>query len=146
MMPSTNYKDTLLKLNENLNTLKDREAKYGGNAPLDLLNQISDHKEAITLTRQVITGEINEDEWQGALKPLLLAVNNGQVVNIETGGGAYTEGDVTVSDGGKFVGRDNYETHHHHNYLTKLADLPPLFSSVPTMPNHLLAGTKCWQP
>ncbi|MFC1976567.1 sensor histidine kinase [Chloroflexota bacterium] len=41
------YKTTLLKLNNNLQTLRERESKYAGNAPLDLLNQITDHKQAI---------------------------------------------------------------------------------------------------
>jgi len=36
-------KDTLLKLKQNLNILKEREAKYGGNAPLELLNTIEDY-------------------------------------------------------------------------------------------------------
>ena len=42
----TDFKDTLLKLNRNLQTLREREAKYTGNAPLDLLNQIEDHQQA----------------------------------------------------------------------------------------------------
>jgi len=81
----TDYETTLLKLKKNLNILQERKAKYGGNAPLDLINQIEDHEQAIALTQQVITDELSEDEWREALKPLLLAMNNGQVVNIETG-------------------------------------------------------------
>lgn len=88
----TDKKATLLKLNENLNILKEREAKYGGSAPLDLLNQIGDHEQAITLTRQIITGELTEEEWREALKPLLLAINNGQVINVEVD--TYVAGDV----------------------------------------------------
>lgn len=76
-------KASLLKLNKNLNILKEREAKFAGQAPLDLLNQIDDHEQAIDLTRQAITGEISEAEWQEALNPLLLAVSHGRVVNIE---------------------------------------------------------------
>ncbi len=64
------YKDTLAQLHNNLNTLREREAKYGGNAPLDLLNQISDHQTAIALTRQAIASEISEAEWREALRPL----------------------------------------------------------------------------
>jgi hypothetical protein len=79
-----NHKETLSQLYENLNTLREREAKYGGNAPLDLLNQISDHQAAIALTEQAIRGELSETEWQEALKPLLLAVSSEQVVNITT--------------------------------------------------------------
>ncbi len=71
----TNYKQTLLKLTKNLNTLREREAKYGANnAPLDLLNQISDHQKAISLTRQAITNEITEAEWHEALRPLLVNI------------------------------------------------------------------------
>lgn len=80
----TDPKATLLQLNQNLNILQQREAKFGGNAPLELLNQISDHQQAIALTWQAITGELDEAAWQEALKPLLLACRDGQVVNIET--------------------------------------------------------------
>ena len=72
----TDYKEFLRKLNKNLNILTVREAKYAGNAPLDLLNQIEDHEQAIDLTRQAITGKIGEAEWHKALKPLLLAIEN----------------------------------------------------------------------
>ena len=82
-MPQINLKEDLLKLNKNYSILKEREAKYAGNAPLDLLNQIEDHEQAIELTQQAISGDLSQSEWQEALKPLLLAVNNGQVVNIE---------------------------------------------------------------
>ncbi|MFC1976128.1 hypothetical protein ACFLXQ_07000, partial [Chloroflexota bacterium] len=68
------YKTFLLKLNENLLILQEREAKYGGNAPLDLLNQIDDHKQAIVLTERAIAGEIAEADWQEALKPLNLSL------------------------------------------------------------------------
>ena len=98
----------LLKLTDNLNTLREREAKYGGNAPLELVNQITDHQEAITLTEQVITGGISETEWREALKPLL--------VGIETRTGE-SASSVTIGDleggihdstiaGGDVVGRD----------------------------------------
>lgn len=87
-----NPKNTLLKLNKNLNLLQEREAKYGGNAPLELLNQIDDHRQAIELTEQAITGELSEAEWREALKSLLLAVQNGQVVKIEAQ--TYIAGDV----------------------------------------------------
>ena len=100
----TDYKDHLHNLKENLNVLKEREAKHAGNAPLDLLNQIKDHEQAISLTEQVVAGEITKDEWDEALKPLLLAINNGQVVNIkaETYVAGDVKGDIIV--GNKFVG------------------------------------------
>jgi hypothetical protein len=67
-------RETLLQLHENLNILQEREAKYAANAPLDLLNQIKDHQEAIALTEQAIAGEIGEVEWRKALRPLLVAI------------------------------------------------------------------------
>ncbi len=66
-------KEFLLKLNKNLNILQEREAKHAGNAPLELLNQIDDHKNAIALTEQVLAGELAEAQWLAALPPLLLA-------------------------------------------------------------------------
>ncbi|MBE7553143.1 MAG: hypothetical protein HS126_18880 [Anaerolineales bacterium] len=77
------YKAFLTKLTQNLNTLREREAKYGGNAPLELLNQIDDHQKAMVLTEQALNGELGETEWEEALKPLLLAVNNGQVLTLQ---------------------------------------------------------------
>ena len=47
----TDLKSCLVKLNKNLYILREREAKYAGNAPLELLNQIDDHKQAIDLTK-----------------------------------------------------------------------------------------------
>lgn len=70
--------DTLLRLNENLDILREREAKYGGNAPLDLMHQIADHKRAISLTKQVIRGELDEVEWREELRPLLVAIEGDQ--------------------------------------------------------------------
>jgi tetratricopeptide (TPR) repeat protein len=72
--PLTEYQSLLIKLNRNLNTLKEREAKYGGNAPLELLNQIEDHQKAIALTEQAIRGELSEAEWREALAPLNLSL------------------------------------------------------------------------
>ncbi len=67
-MTQINPQDFLIKLNKNLNTLQEREAQYGGDVPLDLLNQIDDHKTAIALTEQVIAGELSEAEWREGLK------------------------------------------------------------------------------
>ena len=75
----TNLKTTLQKLHTNFNTLREREAKYGGNAPLDLLNQIVDHEKAIALTEQALRGELTEAEWREALKPLLVFVPGAQI-------------------------------------------------------------------
>ena len=72
--PLTEYQAFLLKLNRNLNTLRERESKYGGNAPLELLNQIEDHQQAIALTEQALRGELSEAEWREALAPLNLSL------------------------------------------------------------------------
>jgi hypothetical protein len=45
-------------LKKNPRTLRHREAKYAGNAPLGLLNQIDDHRQAIALTEQVLIGSV----------------------------------------------------------------------------------------
>ena len=55
----TDFKNVLLKLSKNLNTLQKREAKHGGNAPLDLLKQIENRQTAVALTRPAITGELH---------------------------------------------------------------------------------------
>ena len=68
------FEQMLVKIQRNLQILQQREAKYGGNAPLELLNQIDDHFTAIELTRQAMAGELSEEEWRGALKPLLVAI------------------------------------------------------------------------
>jgi hypothetical protein len=70
----TDLNSFLVKLHENLNILREREAKYAGNAPLELLNQINDHQEAIVLTEQRQRGELSEIAWQEALRPLLVAI------------------------------------------------------------------------
>lgn len=78
------FKRTLIRLTENLQTLQEREAKYGGNTPVELLNQIADHRQAITLTEQAIQGDLTEAEWRAALEPLNLnlsqTTNNFQIV------------------------------------------------------------------
>jgi hypothetical protein len=96
----TDYKTTLQKLHTNLNTLREREAKHAGNAPLDLLNQIADHEKAIALTKQAIGGEITKAEWRDALKPLLVslpdearAIINAQQIGI-IGDHAHVEGGI----------------------------------------------------
>jgi hypothetical protein len=55
-------KAVLTKLHQNLNILREREARYGGNAPLELVNQIDDHEKAIALTEQAVVGELSQVE------------------------------------------------------------------------------------
>lgn len=92
----TDPKVLLAELNKNLNILQEREAKYGGNAPLELLNQINDHQQAINLTKQAIMGYISQAELEEALEPLLLAVRNGHAVNIDIG--TVVQGDIIGGD------------------------------------------------
>jgi len=87
-------KQILSQLHNNLNTLREREAKYADNAPLDLLNQITDHKRAITLTEKAIADDLTEAEWREATKPLLLALDRGKVINIEAE--TYVAGDQHI--------------------------------------------------
>ncbi len=125
---------TMLKrFQDNLDILREREAKYAGSAPVDLLNQIADHQEAIRLVRQAMSGTISRAEMEEALRPLLVDIRDRteqhpewgvsigdvsggivnsiiagrdvNVTNISTGGGAYIGGGVNTG-GGEFTGRD----------------------------------------
>jgi hypothetical protein len=69
----TDPKTFLQRTHQNLLILKEREAKYGGNAPLELLNQIEDHEKAIFLTRHRLDGHLSDDDWREALAPLILS-------------------------------------------------------------------------
>ena len=106
----TKPKTLLRQLKKNLNILREREAKYGRDVPLELLNQLEDHDQAIMLTEQVLAGELSEAAWQEALQPLLLAVQSGQVVTIEaeTYIAGSVQGDVVRRDKvlGDKIGRD----------------------------------------
>lgn len=73
MVKSNFFQKSLISLNDALNILQEREAKYAGHAPLDLLNRITDHKKAIALTKAVITGDLTEAEWQAGILPLTLS-------------------------------------------------------------------------
>ena len=71
-------KDVLLRTQENLDILQEREAKYGGNAPIDLINQIDDHKTAISLINQALAAPQSEralEQLKEQLRPLLVAGN-----------------------------------------------------------------------
>ncbi len=68
-------KELLLKTQENLLILQEREAKHSGNAPLDLLNEINDHLQAVELIEPALSTELTETglrELKEALRPLLL--------------------------------------------------------------------------
>jgi len=75
-------KKILQRVNENLLVLKEREAKYGGSAPLNLVNQISDHQTAIDLIKEALSAELSERDFallKEELRPLLIAGNVEQI-------------------------------------------------------------------
>ena len=66
----TNDKAYLRQLKRNLNALEERAANWGRSAPVELLNQIEDHRRAIALTEQVIADERSQAEWREGLRRL----------------------------------------------------------------------------
>lgn len=72
------FKTILIQLHKNLEILREREAKYGGNAPLDLIHQINDHLHAIELIQEILLTNLLEtrlQELKSELKFLLLPEN-----------------------------------------------------------------------
>ncbi len=106
----TDLKEFLHKTHKNLQFLQEREAKYAGNTPVELLNQIDDHRQAIELTEQAMVGELDEAAWREQLKPLLVSIDKTTPErHISTEGGAYFEGKVQT-DSGDVVARDKVTT------------------------------------
>lgn len=68
-------KQRLEKLHRHLNILKEREAKFGGDAPLGLLNQIEDHETAIALVEARLAGQVSDEELEERLAPLNLELD-----------------------------------------------------------------------
>ncbi len=71
-MTFDNLRPLLQKLRNNLNILQEREAKYAGEAPLSLLNQIEDHNTAIGLVKEAMIMDITLEELEKGLKSLIL--------------------------------------------------------------------------
>ncbi|GAB4440935.1 MAG: hypothetical protein Kow0031_22900 [Anaerolineae bacterium] len=71
----SDYQAALERLHQNLATLREREAKYAGSAPVELLNQIKDHQQAIGLTERAIAGDLSEAAWRAKMGPLLVDIN-----------------------------------------------------------------------
>ncbi|HXV99237.1 MAG TPA: hypothetical protein VEC93_12520, partial [Anaerolineae bacterium] len=69
-MSETKLKRYLKILYKDLNIFQEREAKYGGNAPVDLLNQIEDHQTAIALVESRLAGDISDEQLFEQLAPL----------------------------------------------------------------------------
>jgi tetratricopeptide (TPR) repeat protein len=76
-MNETELLQFLARLHHQLNILKEREAKAGNNAPLDLLNQIDDHEQAITLVEATLAGKMSTEALAEQLEPLGLSLNRG---------------------------------------------------------------------
>jgi formylglycine-generating enzyme required for sulfatase activity len=62
----------LTRLESNLATLREKEARLGLSAPVALENEISDHRTAIKLVEQALSGAIGSAELDGRLRPLLV--------------------------------------------------------------------------
>ncbi len=79
-------KELLRKTHENLLILQEREAKYGGNTPLELVNEINDHRQAIELIQQALSTEMTErglKDLRESLRPLLLDRHYVDSLNLE---------------------------------------------------------------
>lgn len=74
-MKETELTQHLALLQRQLNILREREAKAGNNAPLDLLNQIDDHQQAITLVKAALEGQLSPQELEQQLERLDLSLN-----------------------------------------------------------------------
>ena len=71
---------------ENLQMLQQREAKFGGDAPLRLLNQIRDHNTALQLLKPALNTELTTMQLNAIkeqLRPLLIA-DNIETLDLET--------------------------------------------------------------
>jgi formylglycine-generating enzyme required for sulfatase activity len=84
-------KQLLHRTHTNYLDLLQREAKYGINKPLELVNQIRDHEEAIRLIEAALKTELTEAglrQLKAELRPLLVASNVEQIqldaVELET--------------------------------------------------------------
>ena len=89
-MNQTELSQFLATLHGQLNILREREAKAGGNAPLELLNQIDDHEQAINLVKTALAGDLSLAELQEQFRPLGLS--------LERGGTEFISGDKVEGD------------------------------------------------
>jgi tetratricopeptide (TPR) repeat protein len=101
--PSMDDPEQLLKiLQQNLLILQEREAKYGAEAPVSLLNQIDDYKEAIAFTELAVKGKLSPTDLVEELRPLHLDLaGGGTQITIQgdevVGGDKIVIGDVSNS-------------------------------------------------
>jgi tetratricopeptide (TPR) repeat protein len=94
-MKQSELQELLKSLQHNLNILREREAKFGGNAPLDLLNQIADHQQAVKLVKSAIQGDMSPAELEAELSPLNLSFDRGDT-EIVAGKNIIKIGNITV--------------------------------------------------
>ncbi|MBN1994540.1 MAG: tetratricopeptide repeat protein [Anaerolineae bacterium] len=94
-MDDIELKQFLETLHHHLNILQEREAKFGGNAPLDLINQIEDHQTAIALVEARLNNEISKAELERQLAPLTLGLDRGDM-EIVAGKNIVKIGNITV--------------------------------------------------
>ncbi len=89
-MNENELKQFLATLYDQLNILKEREARAAGNAPVELLNQIDDHERAISLTQATLAGDLTPEALKEQLRPLGLS--------LERGGAEFISGDKVEGD------------------------------------------------
>lgn len=81
---ATSPQQFMLELSENLETLKQRRAKYGDiAAPFYLLQQIEDYEQAMTLVREAIDGDVPLAELQAELSTLNLEISGVVIMSDE---------------------------------------------------------------
>ncbi len=120
-------KQLLQRTRENLHVLREREAKYGIRVPLDLLNQISDHEDAIELIMEALSTELTEpslNNLKKGLRPLLLANNVEDIdvddVELERPRLPYEPETILIPDGPFTMGRDDGDSHEAPAHTTSL--------------------------
>jgi formylglycine-generating enzyme required for sulfatase activity/energy-coupling factor transporter ATP-binding protein EcfA2 len=74
-LSGSDLNEFLQQLKRNYNILKAREAKYATVAPLDLLNQIDDYEQAISLSQQALAEDVPLAELQSQFAGLNLQID-----------------------------------------------------------------------
>ena len=82
-MAGLSLDDFILKLHQDMNTLKEREAKYANAAPLYLLNQIGDYETAIALTEQARNQKLSSDILAAEFSRLNLEIREVVIIDQE---------------------------------------------------------------
>jgi formylglycine-generating enzyme required for sulfatase activity len=111
-------KELLLRTHQNLFILQEREAKAGGEARLELLNQIEDHHRAIELIQQALTvppTELTLRQLKTELRSLLITINVEQIdletLKLETPPLPFEPETIPIPAGPFWLGSDAGEVH-----------------------------------